>query len=204
MTRAASLHFSTNLRGLGLKCGPRTVDGPGMRFNLLVVLALLPPAALAEKPARLTVDDLVHSSDIVAEGAIARTIAFVDEGMVFTHFWIEVDNCLVGRCGRRLIVRAAGSRSRRDAGAPVSSPPVSGNRVLLFLSGDQAPYEPVGAPQGVFIIVGSGVEAPIRQQDAPAERALRAVGPSPPATLGQMRAAIRTAASRVQFTADET
>lgn len=172
---------------------------------LAVALAMAAPATASTFVA-MSDSQLVRQADAVVQGRVIELRSrWSDSGrLIFTDALVEVDDVIVGKANRRVVVRTPGGEVGGYTVEAIGFPKLEkGEQVLLFLTrdGEDGPSRVLGYQQGHFRIVTrlDGVTLAVPQVDDDT-RLITTSGKLAPAPqsvrLDDFKAGVRTLARR--------
>ncbi len=132
----------------------------------LFVLVGLAQSAQAAVMVRMTLDDLVHESDLVIRGTVLSSKSFKDArtGKVMTTHQVRVDETMKGSAVNQVAVVTLGGELE-DIGQiiPGEARLDDGEEVVLCLQSGQLGYSVVAMAQGKFKVVKDGQVTTLRR-----------------------------------------
>ena len=125
--------------------------------GIVLIVVLLSAPAFATTVARLTLEQLVQSADLIVQGRVESVESQWDQQrrLIFTYISIRVDEPLKGGNPQSVVVRQvggiAGAIQMSIAGAPQFK---SGESAIVFLKHlDGGVFQVVGMNQGLYEII---------------------------------------------------
>jgi len=133
-----------------------------MRLSALALVGILAAAPMVEATVLrgLTADDLRSRAELIVEGKVTSIRAERTDGRIETVAVVKISRVHKGEADRRVEVRTLGGRYRDQQMVVPGAPRFAkGERVLLFLYGDDDSWRSVGMFQGVGQLDAEGTVA---------------------------------------------